>query len=118
MGKEIENIYFEFKEGKVVKVTASKGQELLDKILKIENADKIGEFAIGTNYNIEKFSKSMLFDEKMGGTLHMAIGFGFPETSSTNFSAIHWDILKDMKSDNSKILADGNVIYETGKWKI
>jgi aminopeptidase len=118
MGKEIENIYLEFENGKVIKATATKGQEILDNILQIENADHIGEFAVGTNYNITKFTKSMLFDEKMGGTLHMALGLGFPETGSKNMSAIHWDILKDMKSDDSKIIADGKIIYEAGKWKI
>ncbi len=118
-GKEIENIYLEFKEGRVVKATASKGQELLDTILTIENADKVGEFAIGTNYGIQTFTKNMLFDEKMGGTLHMALGRGFPDTKSENQNCvIHWDILKDMKSEDSKVIADGKVIYQSGKWLI
>jgi len=118
MGNEIENIYLEFKEGKLVKATADKGEELLQEIIAIENADRIGEFAIGTNYGITNFTKNMLFDEKMGGTLHCALGFGFPETGSKNTSAIHWDILKDMKAPGSKIIADGKVIYEEGQWKI
>jgi len=117
-GKEVENIYLEFKDGKVVKGTADKGEKLLQEILKIENADIIGEFAIGTNYGITQFTKNMLFDEKMGGTLHCALGLGFGETGSKNKSAIHWDILKDMKLPGSKILADGKIIYEEGKWKI
>ena len=118
MGNEIENIYLEFKEGKLVKATADKGEELLQEIVAIENADRIGEFAIGTNYGVTNFTKNMLFDEKMGGTLHCALGFGFPETGSKNTSAIHWDILKDMKAPGSKIIADGKVIYEEGQWKI
>jgi len=118
IGKEIENIFLEFKDGKVVKGTADKGEELLQEILKIENANIIGEFAIGTNYGIQKFTKNMLFDEKMGGTMHCALGLGFEDTGSKNKSAIHWDILKDMKLPGSKILADGKVIYEEGKWKI
>ncbi len=118
-GKEIENIYLEFKDGVVVKATATKGQELLDTILKIENANKIGEFAVGTNYGVNTFTKNMLFDEKMGGTMHMALGMGFNETGSKNLECvIHWDILKDMKTPGSKIIADGNVIYEEGKWLI
>ena len=61
----------------------------------------------------------MLFDEKMGGTMHMALGMGFPETLSENTACpIHWDILKDMKSEDSKIIADGKVIYQAGKWLI
>ncbi|WP_457557782.1 aminopeptidase [Candidatus Harpocratesius sp.] len=118
-GKEIKNIYLEFKDGRVVLATAEEGQELLDTILKIKNADKVGEFAIGTNYGITKFTKNMLFDEKIGGTLHMALGMGFPETKSENQEcAIHWDILKDMKSPESKVIADGKVIYQAGKWLI
>lgn len=117
-GKEIENIYFEFEDGKVVKATASKGQDLLNTILKIKGANGIGEFAIGTNYGITKFTKNMLFDEKMGGTLHMALGMGYGETGSLSKSAIHWDILKDMKFEESFIEADGKIIYQAGKWTI
>ena len=60
----------------------------------------------------------MLFDEKMGGTLHMALGMSSPETGAKNLSTTHWDILKDMKSENSKVYADDKLIYEAGKWKI
>jgi len=117
-GREVKNIYLEFKEGKVIKATADQGEDLLKVILKIENADIIGEFAIGTNYGVTTFIKNMLFDEKMGGTIHCALGLGLPETGSKNVSAIHWDILKDMKQPGSKILADNKVIYEEGNWKI
>lgn len=117
-GKEIENIYLEFKDGKVIDGKADKGQGLLQEILKIRNANKLGEFAIGTNYGIQQFTKNMLFDEKMGGTMHCALGTGLPNTGSKNISAIHWDILKDMKLPGSKIIADEKVIYEEGKWKI
>jgi len=117
-GQEIENIYLEFKDGKVINATADKGGELLQEILKIPNADKLGEFAIGTNYGITHFSKNMLFDEKMGGTMHCALGLGPEETGSKNKSAIHWDILKDMKLPGSKVIADGKVVYEEGQWKI
>lgn len=117
-GQEIENIYLEFKDGKVINATADKGGELLQEILKIQNADKLGEFAIGTNYGITHFSKNMLFDEKMGGTMHCALGLGPEETGSKNKSAIHWDILKDMKLPGSKVIADGKVVYEEGQWKI
>lgn len=118
-GKEIENIYLEFKDGKVVKGTAEKGQELLDTILSIDGANLIGEFAVGTNYGVQDFTKNMLFDEKMGGTMHMALGRGFPDTNSKNQDCvIHWDILKDMKSESSKIICDGKIIYQAGKWQI
>jgi aminopeptidase len=117
-GKEIQNIYLEFKNGKVVNSSADKGEELLEEILKIDNADVLGEFAIGTNYGITRFTKNMLFDEKLGGTIHCALGAGLKELGSKNDCAIHWDILKDMKLPGSKIIADGNIIYEEGKWKI
>ncbi|MFX1311170.1 MAG: aminopeptidase [Promethearchaeota archaeon] len=117
-GQEIENIYLEFKDGKVINATAEKGEGLLKEILKIRNADKLGEFAIGTNYGIQNFTKNMLFDEKMGGTMHCALGLGIPKTGSKNLSSIHWDILKDMKLPGSRVYADEKVIYEEGKWKI
>jgi aminopeptidase len=118
IGKEVEDIYLEFKDGEVTKATAKKGEELLGELLKIENANRIGEFAIGTNYGIKRFTKNMLFDEKIGGTMHCALGLGFEECGGKNMSSVHWDILKDMKVPGSKILADGKVIYEEGKWKI
>ena len=118
MGKEIENIWLKFKDGKVVDFDAEKGKELLKQVLEIENADVLGEVAVGTNYGITKFTKNMLFDEKMGGTIHLALGFGFPEIGSKNVSSIHWDILKDMKKEGSSILLDGTEIYKEGKWLI
>lgn len=117
-GREVENIYFEFKDGKVVDYSADKGEELIKQILSIRKANNIGEFAIGTNYGITKFTKNMLFDEKMGGTMHCALGQAFAETGSKHSSTIHWDILKDMKTPGSQVIADGKVIYEEGKWKI
>ncbi|MFX1380392.1 MAG: aminopeptidase, partial [Promethearchaeota archaeon] len=95
-GKEIQNIYLEFKDGRVVKFSAEKGEQLLEELLKIENADIIGEIAIGTNYGIKKFTKNILFDEKLGGTIHCALGSGIEEAGSKNKSGLHWDIIKDM----------------------
>ncbi len=118
MSKEVENIWLKFKDGKVIESSASKGQEVLDKVLEVENADILGEVAIGTNYGIQRFTKNMLFDEKMGGTIHLALGNGFKEIGSKNESTIHWDILKDMKSEDSVIYLDGKEIYKAGKWLI
>lgn len=117
-GQEIEGIYLEFKNGKVSKATAAKGDDLLKEILNVDGANMVGEFAVGTNYGITKFTKNMLFDEKMGGTLHMSLGSGIKETGSKNKSAIHWDILKDMTFPGSKIKIDGKIVYEEGQWKI
>ncbi|NHJ05050.1 MAG: aminopeptidase [Candidatus Heimdallarchaeota archaeon] len=118
LGQEIENIWLKFKDGQVIDYDATKGKELLAKVLELENAKILGELAVGTNYGIQKFTKNMLFDEKIGGTIHLALGFGYPESGSKNDSPIHWDILKDMKSKESKIFLDEKVIYEAGNWKI
>ena len=83
-----------------------------------KGSKRIGEFAFGTNYGITEFTKNMAFDEKIGGTIHCALGAGFPETGSKNYCAIHWDLLKDMRLLGSNIIADGKVIYEEGQWKI
>jgi len=85
--------------------------------LKIDGADRIGEAAIGTNYGITKFTKNMLFDEKIGGTIHIALGNSYPESGGINKSAIHWDILKDTKK-NGEIYADGRPFYTNGKFLI
>ncbi len=115
-GNEIEGIQLAFKKGKVVKSSAAKGETLLQQILKTDKgASYVGEIAVGTNYNIKKFTKNMLFDEKIGGTVHLAIGRSIPGTGGKNQSAIHWDMLCDMKK-NGKIFVDGTLIYEKGNF--
>ncbi|UCD96206.1 MAG: aminopeptidase [Candidatus Bathyarchaeota archaeon] len=114
-GREVEDITLTFKEGKVVDASAKRGNDLLQQILEIDGADRIGEIAIGTNYGITTFTKSILFDEKIGGTLHLALGSSYPEVGGKNKSAIHWDILKDM-NEASRISADGEVFYKNGKF--
>jgi aminopeptidase len=116
MGKEIEDITLNFKNGKIVKARAEKGNELLQSLIGIDGgAKRLGEVAIGTNQGITKFTKNMLFDEKLGGTIHMAIGAAYPECGAKNKSAIHWDMIKDMKKDG-EIIGDGETIYKNGKW--
>lgn len=117
MGKEIEGIMLEVKEGKVIKATAKKGEDLLQKLLSIdEGASRFGEVAIGTNYGIQRFTKNMLFDEKIGGTVHMAIGDSMADAGGKNKSNIHWDMLCDMRN-GGKIYADGELFYDKGKFK-
>jgi aminopeptidase len=114
-GREIEDIRLTFKAGRVVKAEAAKGQELLEVLLDTdEGARYAGEFAIGTNYGIDKFTKNMLFDEKIGGTIHLALGHGFEESGSKNKSLIHWDMLCDMRN-GGEIYADGELFYKDGK---
>jgi aminopeptidase len=116
MGKEIEGIRLEVKDGKVVKATADKGEDLLQALLQTdEGASYFGEVAIGTNYGIKKFTRNMLFDEKIGGTIHMAIGDAAGEAGGINHSSIHWDMLCDMRN-GGKIYADGELFYENGEF--
>jgi aminopeptidase len=118
MGKMIEGIYLEVKDGKVITASAKKGEEFLKVLLETDSGAKFfGEFAIGTNYSIQKFTRNMSFDEKIGGTVHMAIGDSMPETGGKNRSAIHWDMLCDLRK-NGKIYADGELFYEKGKFII
>ncbi|CEH35822.1 aminopeptidase [Romboutsia lituseburensis] len=116
MGKQIEGIKLEVKDGKIIKASAEKGEELLKELLETDKGSKFfGEVAIGTNYGIKEFTSNMLFDEKIGGTIHMAIGDSMPEAGGKNKSSLHWDMLCDMRS-NGKIYADGEIFYENGKF--
>lgn len=115
-GTEIQDVRLEFKKGQVVKYSAEKGQEALDALLNVdEGARYLGEMAIGTNRGIQKYTLNMLFDEKIGDTIHCALGNAYPECKGTNQSAVHVDIIKSMKEDG-KILASDFTIYEKGKY--
>ena len=114
MGREVSGIRLEFADGKVVKATADKGQELLDSLLGMdEGARRLGEVAFGTNYGIQKFSRQILFDEKIGGTVHLALGAAYPETGCSNQSALHWDMICDLRQ-GGVVTADGQVIHRDG----
>ena len=115
-GRQIEGIKLEVKDGKVINATAKKGEELLKSLLETdEGSSFFGEVAIGTNYGIKDFTSNMLFDEKIGGTVHMAIGDSMPEARGKNKSSLHWDMLCDMRN-GGKIYADGELFYENGKF--
>jgi len=113
-GQEITDIELWFENGKVVKEKASKNQELLTSALNTDDGSRfLGEWGIGTNYGIQRFTKNMLFDEKLGGTIHFAVGAGYPESGSRNESGLHWDMLCDMA--DAEIVVDGDVFYKDGK---
>ena len=117
-GREVEDVQLTLQRGKIIKATAAKGEDFLQEMLKTDDgACYLGEVAIGTNYNIQRFSKNILFDEKIGGTTHVALGRSLPEAGGKNLSAIHWDMLCDMKNEG-KILADEQLIYQNGKFTI
>ncbi len=113
-GQEVTDIELCFEDGKVVKEKAAKNQEFLSSLLDLDAGARIlGEWGIGTNYGIQRFSKNMLFDEKIGGTIHFAVGAGFPECGGKNESGLHWDMLCDMTE--SEITLDGDLFYKNGK---
>jgi len=113
-GKEVSNIELRFEHGKVVKEKADKNQELLTALLDTDAGSRyLGEWGIGTNYGIQRFTKSMLFDEKIGGTIHLAVGASYPETGGKNESGLHWDMLCDMAE--SEITVDGDLFYKNGR---
>jgi aminopeptidase len=117
-GREATGVKLTFKKGKVVKATAAKGENVLTSLLDTDpGARRVGEVAIGTNYGIDRFTRNTLFDEKIGGTVHMALGASLPESGGVNESGIHWDIVTDMR-DGGLIYADGKVIYRNGKFVI
>jgi len=117
-GREIEDIRLTFAHGVVTQATAARGQEYLTKLLDTDaGARRVGEFAFGTNYGIQRFTKNTLFDEKIGGTMHMALGRAYPETGGTNESAIHTDIVCDLRSGGT-ITVDGQTFAKDGKFVI
>lgn len=117
-GRIVEGVELKFENGKIVQATARKNEEYLLTQLNIDpGARYLGEFAIGTNFGIQRFTGNILFDEKIGGTIHMAAGRGYPETGSKNESAIHWDMICDMRN-GSEIVVDGDLFYKDGQFVI
>ena len=115
-GVAVEGAELTFVRGRVEQAQAEKNQEYLIKMLESDSGSRfIGEYAIGTNFDINKFTGNILFDEKIGGTFHMALGAGYPETGSHNKSAIHWDMICDLRTD-SEILVDGDLFYKNGEF--
>lgn len=117
-GREVTGVQLWFEEGQVVKATAEKNEEFLLKTLDTDEGSRyVGEFAIGTNEGITRFTRQILFDEKINGSFHMALGAGYPETGSQNESAIHWDMICDLR-DGGEIWVDDELLYENGKFAI
>ena len=115
-GREVEGVQLWFEHGRVVKATAEKNDVYLNKTLDTdEGSRRVGEFAIGTNKGITRFTKEILFDEKIGGSFHMALGAGYPETGSKNESAIHWDMICDLRQ-GGRITVDGETLYRDGEF--
>jgi len=121
MGRMIKGIKLEFKKGKVVKASSKTNFDILDAMLKTDKGARIlGELGIGCNFNIQKFTNNLLFDEKIGGTIHLALGHAYTECNGKNRSAIHADIVKDLrpKFGGGEVWIDDKLLIKDGKFKI
>lgn len=117
-GREVEDVELLFEQGKVTHARAAKGEDFLHSMLDIDQGARyLGEFAFGLNYNIQRFTRNILFDEKIGGTLHMALGLGYPETGSKNVSGLHWDLICDLRN-GAEVMADREIVYRNGKFVV
>ncbi len=118
LGREVNDVVLNFKKGQVTQVKASKGEDYLKSMIAMDaGAKRIGEFAFGTNYGITKHIKNILFDEKIGGTIHLALGSCYPETGGKNKSSLHWDMICDLRKD-AEVRGDGVIIYKNGKFTV
>ena len=117
-GNEAQKVLLTLKDGKVIEAKAEKGEEFLNDMLNMdEGARFVGEIAIGTNDMVQDVTGNILFDEKIGGSIHMAVGASYPDTGGKNVSGLHWDLIKNMKN-GGQIYADDELIYENGKFLI
>ncbi|MFB6217201.1 MAG: aminopeptidase, partial [Candidatus Aenigmatarchaeota archaeon] len=122
-GNEVSGIELVFENGKIVEYSAEKNEEFLEKMIETdEGSHYIGELGIGTNRQIDRYIKNTLFDEKIGGTIHLAIGRAYekcvPEGKEANESGVHWDLVKDLRprAGGGKIFVDGELVQEDGEW--
>jgi aminopeptidase len=117
-GREVEGIELRFEAGRVVEASARKNEAFLLEMLEVDDGARVpGEFAIGTNHRIDRFTKNILFDEKMGGTIHIALGAGFEEIGGKNISGLHWDMICDMR-EGGRIMVDDELFYDSGDFKV
>lgn len=116
-GRSVQGVHLEFREGRVVRHSADVGEEYLTTMLNLdEGARRLGEFAIGTNTGVTRITRNVLFDEKIAGTIHCALGRAYPNAGGTNESAIHWDMVTDMRE--GRITVDGFTLYDSGRFVI
>ena len=115
-GREIDGVRLIFRDGRVVEASARKNEKFLLKMLDMDpGARRLGELGIGTNMGIQRFTRNILFDEKIGGTVHLAVGRSYPETGGRNRSALHWDMIKDLRRGGA-LYVDGKVLMKDGKF--
>jgi len=115
-GRQVDDVRLRFHEGEVVEATAARGQDFLEEMIAVDDgARRIGELAFGLNDAISLFTKNILFDEKIGGTVHLALGSAYAESGGTNRSALHWDMICDLRS-GGRVYADGELVYRDGRF--
>jgi aminopeptidase len=113
-GRRVDDVFLRFEQGEVVEAHASRGEEFLRQMIAMdEGACRVGEFAFGLNEGISEHTMNTLFDEKIGGTCHLALGASYPETGGRNRSGLHWDMVCDLRS-GSEVYADGELVYRDG----
>jgi len=115
-GREVNNVRLEFKNGKAIKASAERGLDYLNAMLDMDSGSRhLGEVAIGTNFGIKQFTRNILYDEKIGGTFHMALGNSYPESGGKNKSGLHWDMICDLRKGGA-MYADGQMFFKNGKF--
>jgi aminopeptidase len=115
-GREVEDVRLRFEGGRVVAAEAARGNDYLQSLLDMdEGARVLGEVAFGLNYEIDRFTRNILFDEKIGGTMHLALGSAFPQAGGSNISGLHWDMICDLRADG-EVYADGELIWKAGRF--
>jgi aminopeptidase len=115
-GRQVDDVHLRFHRGEVVEARAARGQDFLEEMVGVdEGARRLGEVAFGLNDAVTTFTRNILFDEKIGGTMHFALGTAYPESGGANRSALHWDMICDLRS-GSEVYADGELIYRDGRF--
>lgn len=114
-GYALQNVALQVKDGYITDWSCDNDRQVLDEVFKIPGTRRFGEAAVGTNYRIDRMTRNILFDEKIGGTVHMAVGQSYLQCGGKNESPLHWDMITDMTADG-EIWADGELVYQQGKF--
>jgi aminopeptidase len=117
-GREVNDVRLRFEGGKVVAAEAAAGEEYLHALLEMDTGARfLGEVAFGLNYEVDRFSRNILLDEKIGGTMHLALGFGFEQLGGQNRSGLHWDLICDLR-EHGEVYADDELIWRAGHFVV
>jgi aminopeptidase len=113
-GRGVEDVRLRFEAGRVVAAEAKTANDYLQSLLDMDEGARIlGEFAFGLNYEIDRFTRDILFDEKIGGTVHLALGASFKKVGGENDSGLHWDMICDLREEG-EVYADGELVWKAG----